>query len=106
MAELNRGGVYRFGELSKNRMGVVLTRQAIIPHLRHVTVVPATTTIRDIPSEVRVGPQDGLPEECVFNCDHILTVPQQSAGAHVTDVSEHVLDELRQALNYALGFMP
>lgn len=104
MADLKRGGVYRFSSLSKNRMAVVLTRQAVIPYLHHVTVVPVTTTIRDIPSEVKVGEADGFNEECVFNCDHLLTVPQKNAGTQVTNLSEPVMNEIKHSLNFALDF--
>lgn len=106
MAELERGGVYRFDSLSKNRMAVILTRQAVIPHLRHVTVVPATSTIREIPSEVIVGPDEGLPNKCALNCDHIMTLPKDSVGDQLTTLSYHLLNEIRESLNYALGFYP
>ena len=34
-----------------------------------VTVAEITTTIRGIPVEVVLGPQDGLPKKCVVNLD-------------------------------------
>lgn len=87
-------------------MAVILTRQAIIPHLRHVTVIPATSTIREIPSEVTVGPDEGLPRKCVLNCDHIMTLPKNSVGDHLTTLSGHLMKEIKSSLNYALGFYP
>jgi mRNA-degrading endonuclease toxin of MazEF toxin-antitoxin module len=42
--------------------------------LNKVLVVLATNTIRDLPTEVRSGPDDGMPRECVLNLDHVDTV--------------------------------
>ncbi len=39
-----------------------------------VTVAPLTTRIRHIPSEVPLGPEDGLPKPCVVNLDIITTI--------------------------------
>jgi mRNA interferase MazF len=39
-----------------------------------ITVTPVTSTIRDIPSEVLLGREDGMPRECAVNLDHIQTV--------------------------------
>ena len=41
-----------------------------------VIVAPVTTRIRDIPSEVPLGTDDGLPQDCVANLDTITTIPK------------------------------
>lgn len=44
-------------------------------------VAPITTTIRDIPSEVFLTPEDGLLTECAANMDSIQTVPKHKPGS-------------------------
>jgi mRNA interferase MazF len=59
---------------------LVLTRPAAIPVLRLLTVAPLTRTGRGIPTEVPLGPADGVRFECVASFDNIATV----AAAHLT----------------------
>lgn len=61
---------------AKGRPYLVLTRDEAIPLLRTVLVAPVTRTIRDIPSEVALGPSQGLPVESVATMDNILTFPK------------------------------
>lgn len=56
---------------------VVVTRQEAIPVLTRVTVVVVTSTIRGHPAEVPLGPEQGLAQECVANCDDILTIGKE-----------------------------
>jgi mRNA interferase MazF len=54
---------------------VVLSRDAAIPRLRRALVAPCTTTIRRLPSEVRLSPDvDPLPLESVVNLDSVESV--------------------------------
>ena len=47
----------------KGRPYLVVTRDEAIPVLRTV-LVPVIRTVRDIPSEVALGPCQGVPTEC------------------------------------------
>ena len=47
-------------ESDKRRPVVVLTRDSVLNYLGEVTVAPVTTTIRNIPSEVVLGPDEGI----------------------------------------------
>ena len=81
----------------------VLTRDAAASVLTAVTCAPITRTIRGIRSEVEIGPEQGLPEPCVINCDNILTVPLADLVAQpVGRLSEIARVELDRALRYAL----
>jgi mRNA interferase MazF len=60
----------------RGRPYLVLTRDEAIPVLRTILVAPITRTIRGIPTEVRVGPEEGLPAEGVAALDNILTFPK------------------------------
>lgn len=60
----------------KRRPVLVLTRDEAIPVLHSVVVAPATRTIRGIPTEVVVGPEDGMPEESAISLDNVTLVPK------------------------------
>jgi mRNA interferase MazF len=62
-------------KLDKVRPVVILTRDAVRPHLRNVTVAPITSTVRGLSSEVAVGPANGLDHDSVISCDNVVTVP-------------------------------
>lgn len=55
----------------KRRPYVVLTRDAAIPVLQKLLVAPVTRRIRGIPTEVPLGPDEGLPEPCVASMDNM-----------------------------------
>ena len=68
-----------------------------------VTVAPLTTRIRGIPTEVRLGAEDGLPRECVVNLDTITTIPKASLAERIAILSTEKLVTVEQALRFALG---
>ena len=83
---------------------IVLTRDAAIPVLAAVVVAPITRTIREISSEVSLGPDEGLPEECVAACDSILTIPKDRCDEDpVGELDATRVPELDAALRFALG---
>lgn len=102
---MKRGEVrwYKFTHPDKKRPVLILTRDSIIEYLAEVTVVPLTSTVRNIPSEVPLGQNDGLAKNCAVNCDHIQTVAKAKLGGLVTTLSPSKLSEVRQALFFALG---
>lgn len=55
---------------------LVLTRSEAIPILRRLSVAPATRTVRHIPTEVLVGPEEGMPTECAFSFDNVTLLPR------------------------------
>ena len=103
---MRRGEVrwYRFARPDKKRPVLLLSRDSAIDYLGEVTVAPITSTIRDIPSEVVLSERDGLPRECALNLDHIQTVSKGKVGALVATLSAKRMEEVRQALLFALGF--
>ena len=74
--------------------------------LTAVTCAPITRTIRGIRSEVPIGPDEGLPEPCVINCDNIVTVPVDALDrSPVGQLDEIKRSELDRALRYALDIL-
>jgi mRNA interferase MazF len=68
-----------------------------------VTVAPITTTIRGIPSEVVLGIEDGLHQDCAVNFDHIQTVPKAKVGRLITNLSDTKMAQVSVAICFALG---
>jgi len=106
VARLRRGEVrwYRFARPDNQRPVVILTRDSVLEYLGEATVAPITRTIRGIPSEVPLGPDDGLPEPCAVNLDHVQTVARGRIGGLVTTLPPRRMAEVRDALLFALGF--
>ncbi len=103
---MRRGEVrwYRFAAPDKRRPVVVLTRDSVLEYLGEVTVAPVTSTIRGIPSEVLLTPEDGLPRECAVNLDHVQTVSAARVEALIAVLSSERMREIRAAMLFALGF--
>ena len=93
---------YRFASPDKRRPVLILTRDSIIPFLGEVTVAPITTRVRDIPSEVALSVEQGLPRECAVNCDHVQTVQRGKLGALITTIPPRVMDQVAAAVRFAL----
>lgn len=102
---MKRGEIrwYTFKEPDKRRPVMILIRTDIIPYLGEITIAPITTTIRDIPSEVALSIEDGMPRECAINFDHIQTIQKSKLGALVTTLSAKKLIEVDQAVGFALN---
>jgi mRNA interferase MazF len=103
---MKRGEIrwYRFRAPDKRRPVVILTRDSVLEYLNEVTVAPITSTIREIPSEVVVGPEDGVPRSCAINLDHVQTVSKAQLGEVITTLTNVRMSEVREALLFALGY--
>ena len=85
------------------RPACIVTRQAAIPALRAVLVVPVTRTVRGIPTEVSLGRADGMPRDCALSFDNLTTVPKSFLTERITRLSPAKLAELCVALEVAAG---
>lgn len=95
---------YTFKEPDKRRPVLILTRSSVIPVLASVTIAPITSIIRAIPTEVKLGPSDGLFTDCAVNLDNIQTVQKVKIGAFITHLPLHHMRAVRKAIEFALGF--
>lgn len=102
---IGRGEIWqhRFKHPDKRRPVVVISRDEVIPLLHTVMVAPVTSTIRGLPSEVRVGPGEGLKRESAVNLDHVQTVEQASLVSFVGTLGPSSLAEVCRALAIATG---
>ena len=82
---------------------VLLSRNEAYAIRELVTVAPVTTRIRGIPSEVPLGVEVGLPQQCVVNLDTITTIGKRSLYERLTTLSPQKLKAVEAALHFALS---
>jgi mRNA interferase MazF len=101
---MKRGEIrwYKFKGPDKKRPVLILTRDSVLKYLGEVSVAPITSTIRDIPSEVLLTKQEGMPKNCAINFDHIQTVSKGKIGSLITTLSVDKLRQVREAIQFAL----
>ena len=103
---MKRGEVrwYKFSRPDKKRPVVILTRDSALEFLGEATVAPVTSVIRDIPTEVLLGAEDGMQRDCAVNLDHVQTVSRGKIGSLITVLSPRKMDAIGGALAFALRF--
>lgn len=99
---MNRGDVYDVEFEGGRRPAVIVTRDVAIAILANVCVVDITSTVRGLPTEVSLGPAQGLARECAANCDNLSTIPKQALGRRRGALGPEDLRRLRTALRTAL----
>ena len=102
---IERGEVrlFRFPSPDKERPVLVLTRSSVLAYLSRATVAPITSTIRGVPSEVALGPEDGMKQGCVVNLHNVMTVSRDALGRRVAALSPERMKQVCAALAFALG---
>lgn len=101
---MRRGEVWwvRFPSPIGLRPAVLVSRNQAYRVRAAVNVVPLTRTIRRIPVEVALGPEDRIPYRSVANADTAATVPKALLVEYLTTLSPTKLQALDQALKFAL----
>lgn len=90
-------------ESAGRRPGVILTRPEAVPRLSRLLVAFATTTIRGLPSEVRLDTDDGMPVECVLNLDTPELVSPGRMVEYLTTLSEARMHDVCRSLAFAVN---
>ena len=88
---------------SRRRPHLVLTRDAAIGALETVLGVPATTTLRDIPTEVELGPEHGMPKSCVLTLDNTRVVRKAYFVERICALPPERMQRVCEALALATG---
>jgi mRNA interferase MazF len=102
---VNRGEIwnYRFKAQDKRRPVLILSRQEVIPLLHTVMVAPITSTRRGAPSEVPLGPDEGLKGDSAVNLDHVQTVERAQLVSFVGTLNTRQMRDVCRALAVATG---
>lgn len=82
----------------KRRPVLVVTRSDAVPVLTWVIVAPVTRTIRQIPTEVKLGASNGLPDECVASFDNLQPIRRSFLTQRVGELHIDERDEICRAL--------
>jgi mRNA interferase MazF len=83
---------------------VVLSRDAAIPRLRRALVGPCTTTIRGLPSEVLLEPdEDPVPRTSVVNLDSVESVSIATLVERLGRLSDERMRQVCAALEIAVA---
>jgi mRNA interferase MazF len=100
-----RGDVwsYRFKEPDKRRPVVVLSRDEAIEVLNTVLVAPVTSTIRDLPSQVVIGTDEGLDHDSAISLDHVQCIDRAKLIRKLGRLSPARMREVCAALAVAVG---
>jgi mRNA interferase MazF len=101
---VNRGEVWwvEDPELGR-RPHLVLTRDAALPVLNSAISVPATRTVRGIPTEVLLTPADGMLQDCVLSLDNITVVAKALFRSKICRLPDQRIREACEALRHATG---
>ncbi|MFH1096931.1 MAG: type II toxin-antitoxin system PemK/MazF family toxin [Candidatus Desantisbacteria bacterium] len=81
---------------------LLLSRNKAYEVRNAVTVAEITSTIRNIPVEVKLTINDGLPKKCVVNLDTIITIPKDLLVEYITTLNIGRMEEVNEAVRFAL----
>ena len=99
---VNRGEVWWYEHPETGRRPyLILSRPEVIPVLNQVVAVPATRTIRGIPTEVPLDASDGMPAQCALTLDNIGLVRRSLCTERITVLSPERMSEVCRALQAA-----
>ena len=82
---------------------LIMTRSAAIQLLAGVLATPISRTIRGIPTEMRLGPEDGMPTDCVAGFDDLTVIPKAHLVTKICELLPGRLPEACTAMNIAIG---
>src|SRR5688572_19581721 len=99
---MNQGDIYwrTFQAPGKRRPVLVLTRDSAISYLTGIIVAPITSTIRNVPSEVRLSTDDGLSTDCAANFYNLQTIQKETLGDFIAHLSPERMREVRAAIEF------
>ena len=81
---------------------VLLSRDEAYSVRNAVTIAEVTSTIRNIPVEVNLGKEDGLPKKCVINLDTIITIRKELLTERIAYLDSDKIDQVNKAIKFAL----
>jgi mRNA interferase MazF len=99
-----RGEVWWYGDPRAGRRPfLILARDETIPVLNQVLAVPATRTIRGIPTEVELDRSDGMPAPCALTLDNLTVIRVSFCTRRITRLGPERMDAVCEALRHATG---
>ena len=87
--------------LDKSRPILILTREGVRRSMLRVSVAPITSRAKGLPTELPVGPRNGLDGESVVSLDNILTIRASDIGRQIGFLLPDQEAPLAAALSHA-----
>lgn len=81
---------------------LILTRSSAVAVRNQVVVAQVTRTVHNLQSEVILSRSDGMPIDCVVNCDVLLTVTKSRLIRRITQLAAAKMADIHQAIRFAL----
>jgi mRNA interferase MazF len=103
VARATAHGEIWWANVDKRRPVAIASRDDTGAARQRTTVAAITTTIRGIPSEIRVNEREGLEGPSAINCDELITIDKARLVRRVGRLSESRMREFHHALAFALG---
>ncbi len=101
---MSRGEIWWYEHpVGGRRPYLVLTRDEALPVLERVLGVPATRTVRDIPTEVPLDHADGMPSACALTLDNLEPIRPALCTQRITSLGAERMAMVCQALAAATG---
>jgi mRNA interferase MazF len=82
----------------KRRPVLVVTRSEAVPVLTWILVAPVTRTVRRIPTEVQLGPEQGLDSPCAASFDNLQPLRRSFLTERLGHLGVEDRDEICRAL--------
>ena len=96
---VKRGEVWWYEDPRAGRRPfLILTRDEAIPVLNQVLAVPATRTVRGIPTEVELDGSDGMPSPCVLAVDNTTLIRVALCTRRITRLAPRRVQAVCEAL--------
>ena len=83
---------------------LLLSRDSAYAVLNKVLVAEVTSTVRDIPVEVRLGPREGLFRRSVANLDNVHVVARSDLASRIGMLPASRVGEVKRAFGYVLDW--
>ncbi len=102
---MKRGEIWwvELGSLGQRRPVLLLSRNDAYAVRSLVLAAPITKRLRGVPSELRLGTAEGLPEECAANLEVITTIPKDSLVDLVAALAAEKVEAMESAIKFAMG---
>lgn len=88
--------------MDKLRPVVVMHRDFAGRSLNAILVAPLTSTLREIPTGVPLGPEDGLDRLCMASMDNLTLLKKDRFREAIGRLSDDRMDQLCRALAVAV----
>ncbi len=82
---------------------ILLSRDEAYEVRNAVTIAQVTTVVRNLPVEVYLDEEDGLPKKCVVNLDTITTIRKDILTERICMLIPEKIEQVDSGIKFALG---